>query len=124
MTLHCTFKLPPSQYSGRLCDLDNSVANSLRLKLQETQLLIIDEISMVSVRQFNEIDGRLRQIFATAEPFGNKSILVVGHLRQLPSVAGRYVFDTPTHLALGELVGNSLWNFFSLLTRCSQWHDD
>ena len=114
MTLHCIFKLPPSQYSGRLCDLNNSVANRLRLKLQETQLFIIDGISMVSVRQFNEIDLRLRQIFATSELFGNKSILVVGHLRQLPPVARRYVFVTPTHLALGELIGNSLWNFFSL----------
>jgi predicted AAA+ superfamily ATPase len=30
MTLHCTFKLPPNQACGKLCDLDNSALNTLR----------------------------------------------------------------------------------------------
>jgi hypothetical protein len=69
---------------------------------------------MVSVRQLYEIDQRLRQIFCSREDFGNRSIIVVGHLRQLPPVAAKYVFETPSHLPLGEIVGNHLWPKFSL----------
>jgi len=114
MTLHCIFKLPPTQNAGKLCQLDSSVVNSLRVKFQQTKLFIIDEISMVSVRQLYDIDERLRQIFYTSEPFGNKSMLLVGHLRQLPPVAGRYIFSYPNHLLLGPLLQNHLWPLFSM----------
>jgi DNA replication protein DnaC len=114
MTLHCTFKLPPNQASTRLSDLDNSSLNTLRSKLVHVKLFIIDEISMVSNRQFYDIDQRLRQIFATQQNFGGKSVIVVGHLRQLAPVAGTYVFKPPKHLPLGLCVGNHLWEQFSL----------
>jgi len=114
MTLHCTFKLPPNQNSDKLCNLDSSKLNTLRCKLLHVKLFIIDEISMVSNRQFYDIDQRLRQIFATSTAFGGKSVIVVGHLRQLPPVAGTYVFKPPSHLPLGVCVGNHLWELFSL----------
>jgi hypothetical protein len=114
MTLHCTFKLPPNQACGKLCDLDNSALNTLRAKLIHVDLFIIDEISMVSNRQFYDIDQRLRQIFSTPKDFGGKSVIVVGHLRQLAPVAGTYVFKPPKHLPLGLCVGNHLWEQFSL----------
>jgi hypothetical protein len=114
MTLHCTFKLPPNQACGKLCDLDNSALNTLRAKLINVDLFIIDEISMVSNRQLYDIDQRLRQIFSTPKDFGGKSVIVVGHLRQLAPVAGTYVFKPPKHLPLGLCVGNHLWGQFSL----------
>jgi hypothetical protein len=114
MTLHCTFKLPPTQYGGKMANLEESAVNTLRQKLSNTSLFIIDEISMVSVRQLYDIDQRLRQIFATDQSFGGRSILTVGHLRQLPPVAGTYVFKAPKHLPLGECVGNHLWDMFNL----------
>jgi len=114
MTLHCTFKLPPNQNSGKLCDLESGVLSSVRVKLKNVKLFIIDEISMVSVRQLYDIDQRLRQIFATTREFGGKSVIVVGHLRQLAPVAGSYVFRPPVHLPLGLCVGNYLWSKFAL----------
>jgi DNA replication protein DnaC len=114
MTLHCTFKLPPNQAGGKLCDLDSSALNTLRTKLFHVNLFIIDEISMVSNRQFYDIDQRLRQIFSTTKDFGGKSVIAVGHLRQLAPVAGTYVFKPPKHIPLGLCVGNHLWHKFSL----------
>jgi len=114
MTLHCTFKLPPNQYGGKLAKLEEGVANSLRLKLLRVKLFIIDEISMVSVRQLYEIDQRLKQIFCSSEDFGGRSILVVGHLRQLPPIGGAYVFKAPTQSPLGEIAGNYLWQKFQI----------
>jgi hypothetical protein len=142
MTLHSTFKLPPTQYNGKLCDLDDGSLSTVRKNLLGVKLFIIDEISMVSVKMFYEVDQRLRQIYASSEDFGGRSIIVVivpfhrkhselaiglicksnlnnfvykvGHLRQLPPVAGSYVFKTPKHLPLGECVGNHLWEKFQL----------
>jgi len=114
MTLHCTFKLPPNQSCGKLCDLDSSSLNSLRARLLNVKLFIVDEISMVSNRQLYIIDQRLRQIFANSLDFGGKPVIVVGDLRQLAPVAGSHVFKIPDHLPLGSCVGNHLWEKFSL----------
>jgi DNA replication protein DnaC len=77
MTMHSTFKLPPTQYSGKLCDLDSGALSSVRKNLLGVKLFIIDEISMVSVKMLYEVDQRLRQIFATSMDFGGRSIIVV-----------------------------------------------
>ena len=114
MTLHCTFKLPSNDHWGKTSNLKDDVLNSLRVKLAKTKLFIIDEISMVSVKQLYDIDQRLRQVFSTSEDFGGKSVLVVGHLRQLAPVGGSYVFKLPKHLPLGECVGNHLWSKFKV----------
>jgi DNA replication protein DnaC len=85
MTLHSTFKLPPTQYSGKLCDLDEGALSSVRKNLIGVKLFIIDEISMVSVKMFYEVDQRLRQIYATSEDFGGRSIIVVRRLLNVES---------------------------------------
>jgi hypothetical protein len=77
MTLHSTFKLPPTQYCGKLCDLDDGPLSTVRKHLSAVKLFIIDEISMVSLKMFYEVDQRLRQIYATSLDFGGRSILVV-----------------------------------------------
>lgn len=108
VTAHCAFKLPPTQYKGRINALDDATANTLRSKLRCVKLFIIDEVSMVGQRMFMNIDERLRQIFCSKEDFGGKSIFVVGHLRQLPPVG-----DQPFFAAIGGLV-NYLWGKFRL----------
>jgi hypothetical protein len=77
MTLHSTFKLPPTQYCGKLCDLDDGPLSTVRKHLFAVKLFIIDEISMVSLKMFYEVDQRLRQIYGTSLDFGGRSILVV-----------------------------------------------
>jgi hypothetical protein len=114
MTLHCAFRLPPTQSRGALCKLDDGTINSIRLKMSAVKLIIIDEVSMVSSVQLYDIDQRLRQIFATEEDFGGLSVLFCGHFRQLPPIAAPYIFLPPKHLPLGEIVGNHLWAKFQL----------
>jgi hypothetical protein len=69
---------------------------------------------MMSVQQLYQLNERLKQIFQTDQHFGGKSIIVVGHFRQLPPVGGGFVFKIPSFLSLGHIHGNYLWENFQL----------
>ena len=78
--------------------------NSLRAKLSNLQLLIIDEISMVDTRLFAYIHGRLRQIKQSGDHslFGKVSIVAVGDFYQLPPVKGKPLYS--------DMPGLNIWN--------------
>ena len=77
---------------------------TLRNKLDQLQILIIDEISMVDQKMFCYIHERLRQIKQTRSQcaFGNVSVVAVGDFYQLPPVKGKSLH----HYA----VESSLWH--------------
>ncbi|OXA55077.1 ATP-dependent DNA helicase PIF1 [Folsomia candida] len=113
MTLHSAFRLPPNQYAGKMSPLDHGTCNTLRCKFAALKVLIIDEISLVSLKMFAQIDQRLRQILGIDELFGGVSVLVVGDFYQLSPVFGQYVFEDSKEI-LGSIVGNPLWDRFRL----------
>ncbi|XP_062327719.1 uncharacterized protein LOC134028267 [Osmerus eperlanus] len=78
--------------------------NSLRAKLSNLQLLIIDEISMVDNRLFAYIHGRLRQIKQSGDHslFGKVSMVAVGDFYQLPPVKGKPLYS--------DMPGLNIWN--------------
>jgi len=63
------------------------------LSLSCIELIIIDEISMVSSGLFRNVDVRLREVLiACDKPFGGKSVILCGDLYQLPPVQGKPVY--------------------------------
>jgi hypothetical protein len=111
MTIHGAFRLPPTQNNEPVTSLNDSIRNSLFAMLEEMELIIIDEVSMMLVKQLFDIDFRLQQILDRPDDFGKKSFIVVGHLRQLRPIGGRRVFeDYVTRL----FSGNHLWPKFKL----------
>jgi hypothetical protein len=87
--------------------LGEQTLNTLRTKYQHLQLVIIDEISMVSVTQLSYIHGRLQQIKGASDRayFGNVSILAVGDFYQLPPIS------PPTPLCIPHVeILKDLWN--------------
>lgn len=93
-TLHSFFKLPfhpllpdDPQYSNRRIKDTLRYSSSHRKLLQEVELIIIDEISMVRADIIDFIDKVLR-IYSRnlREPFGGKQVLLVGDIYQLEPV--------------------------------------
>ncbi|CAB4433506.1 unnamed protein product [Rhizophagus irregularis] len=82
-------------------------------KLQSIQILIIEEISMVSAALFNFISNLFARIHNSDIAFGGICVIVVGDLAQLPPVRGEFVFYS------------SIWQlFYPLFLYKSQRHQD
>ncbi len=81
-TLHSLLKLPRSlkpPYQG----LGNA-KDEVRARLRDVEILIIDEISMISKDLFTYVNWRFQQIKGSKKHFGGVSCLVVGDYYQLP----------------------------------------
>lgn len=106
VTMHSFFQLPfgayiadhKTEWGGGSMEINNrhSLLKNLRLNhnkrqlIQELELLIIDEVSMLRCDMLDAIDTVLRHIRTKYEiPFGGVQILFIGDLYQLPPVVNR-----------------------------------
>lgn len=101
MTLHSLFQLPFGVYLPGYHSVDsslqitnrNSLFKNLHLSktkrdvLQELELLVIDEISMVRCDMLDAVDTILKVVRRSQQPFGGVQLLFIGDLYQLSPVA-------------------------------------
>lgn len=93
-TLHSIFVLPFSQKSGVIAALSSNVCNTIHSQMHATEVLIIDEVSMLESRMLSHVNTRLKLIFGTTESFGGKSVTVFGDFNQLTAVGDNPVYKT------------------------------
>jgi len=92
VTMHSFFQLPFTPFfptaEGKKNLIEKSKMRSFKRKiLQELELLIIDEISMVRADTLDAIDTILRQVrFRQKEPFGGVQVIFIGDMFQLSPV--------------------------------------
>ncbi|MET0636357.1 MAG: helix-turn-helix domain-containing protein [Chitinophagaceae bacterium] len=153
VTIHSFFQLPLSPFvpegpglSGEREEFINSYTLISRLKiqkekqkiLQQLELLVIDEISMVRCDTLDAMDAVLRHIRQRqSEPFGGVQVLFIGDMFQLPPVvrdetwevlrnfyASPYFFDSrvvrdqpPVYIEFDKIYRQSETRFINLLNQ-------
>jgi ATP-dependent DNA helicase PIF1 len=64
-------------------------------RYDQTEVLIIDEISMVSAQLLENVDILAKIVRNNEKPFGGIKVIAVGDFYQLPPVKGQYCFLSP-----------------------------
>ncbi len=74
-------------------DIEDILENKWTMKrICETEILIIDEISMVSAKMFSIINKIAMEARGNTKPFGGIKLVVVGDFFQLPPIKGDFAF--------------------------------
>ena len=104
----------PVNITGPLPRMSDQTKCKLRNLYSELEVIIIDEISMVSNKTLPTVHKRLCEIFGCSEanPFAGKTVFLLGYLLQLPPVKAQQVF-VPLSPFIGAMC--NLWtNFLSV----------
>jgi len=103
VTIHSFFQLPFSPYvPGAKVESKFDFGKEKRKIIASSDLLIIDEISMVRADLLDAIDAVLRRFREHGQPFGGMQLLMIGDLAQLTPVVTpedermlKQYYDTP-----------------------------
>lgn len=98
-TIHSMFNLPLSSFipssdhvnmnlvmNRRMLASHFRFSKDKRRVIQEMEMLVIDEVSMVRCDVLDAIDFTLRMVRKKKEPFGGVQVILIGDLHQLPPV--------------------------------------
>ena len=86
-----------------------SVVNEQR-RFDGTQILVIDEISMMSLRLLWKLNKRLQLIKGNTQLFGGMHVVFVGDFMQLPPVGGRPLYSNFASTSSDEHFASAIWN--------------
>lgn len=88
---------------SRLLWLNVDKAHQFRALFQFVNVIINDEVSMVSDELLQQIDARLKQITGLfAKEFGGLDEILIGDLSQLPPVKATPIFKQTKKIITGE----------------------
>jgi ATP-dependent exoDNAse (exonuclease V) alpha subunit len=88
-TIHSLFRIPPGFVEQDSLKLEERIINLIK----HIDVVVIDEVSMVSPDLLDAIDYRLRQGKENSIPFGGAQVLMFGDLFQLPPIPDKELHD-------------------------------
>jgi hypothetical protein len=96
ITIHGAFDF---RFGNEITSSSDKKLAELRENLSELQLIIIDEMSLVSSDMLYKINAKLKEIFHLRKniPFAGIGMILVGDLLQIPPVKAGYIFDKPSN---------------------------
>jgi len=84
-------------------DLNKIASNKyIAKRIRRTNILIIDEVSMLSAETLSMIDAVCREIRESQEPFGGMQIVLVGDFFQLPPIVRANIEDNAQAALVAE----------------------
>ena len=111
--IHTTLNIPTGSFGKNLPPLGDKMKSSLRNKLSDLKVIIVDEISVVSNDLLFYVHLRFSEIFGSVnnEPFAGITVITVGNFFQLPPVGGKPVYATYKNTWQNF---ESLWKHFKI----------
>merc|ERR1712240_502794 len=113
-TLHSLFKLPVNvRFNEDILPLTGTILQDLQELFRNTQILIIDEMSMVGKYTLYQLSKRLQEVKSSStEEFGGVSIVLMGDFAQLPPVADMPLYAEKSG-SLNQNRGKALYRLFN-----------
>lgn len=104
-TLHSAFHL---QTKKRYVEKEIEVSIKYKEEFFNIELVIIDEVSMVSSEHFYNVEQMLRSCKDNTLPFGGVPVVFFGDFRQLPPIMAQLIFKPVINRLLKTLVDTSI----------------
>ena len=96
--------------------LSNKKRDEYRDAFKDLEIIIIDELSMVSADMLYRLELRLQEIFISDDHFGGKMVVFVGDILQLKPVKARYIHACPSCQKYTPMYFmDSLWETFKVV---------
>lgn len=108
-TLHSGLRFP---FKNKYAGIPDEAMETLRRQFEDMMCVIIDEMSLIGADFFYYIHKRMVEITRNEEFFGNRALLLMGDLLQIPPTKQTSIYSEPKTLqnkALFESDGN-LWD--------------
>ena len=105
-------------FGNQYLTLGDKSRDERRILLQNLQIVIVDEYSMIKADMLYQLDLRLRELKQNQDcPFGGIAVFFFGDIMQLRPVQSRYIFEEPLSEAF-QLSYNldPLWRKFTFVT--------
>ena len=93
-TVHTAFKLPLyGKCSSTIKKLSDKQISDLQIKFKFLKVLLIDEVSMVGQKTFENLNIELQKINRKNQSFGGVSVLLIGDFFQLVPVSQQSIYS-------------------------------
>ena len=101
------------KFGSDMLDFTSEKLDQTRKNLENVEVVIVDEFSMVSADNLYNLHKRLQEIFMSIEPFGGRSVLLVGDIMQLGPVKATPIYSKPKSIDSSSMFESeelNLWN--------------
>merc|ERR1712020_480708 len=101
------------KFGSEMLEFTSEKLDLARKNLENVEVVIVDEFSMVSSDNLYNLHKRLQEIFMSQESFGGRSVLLVGDIMQLGPVRASPIYSKPKtidSIAMFESDELNLWN--------------
>ena len=83
------------KFGSDMLDFSPEKLDLTRKYLENVEVVIVDEMSLVSSDNLYNLHKRLQEIFASEDTFGGRCVLLVGDILQLPPIRAPQIFSEP-----------------------------
>ena len=87
------------KFGSDMLDFSSEKLDLARKYLENVEVVIVDEMSLVSSDNLYNLHKRLQEIFASEDTFGGRCVLLVGDILQLPPIRAPQIFSAPRQFA-------------------------